>query len=369
MKKIKVGILFGGKSGEHEVSLASASSIINGLNKDKYDVIPIYISKGGKWLNPSDSFKILKKMKLLSEEIGANLNSSFSSNDSIDLLKINGHNRNERIIDIIIPILHGTFGEDGTIQGMLEICDIPYLGAGVMASAIGMDKSMMKTVFRANGLPVCNFTTLRRKNWYKNKKECMNLIKQEIGFPLFVKPTNLGSSIGISKVQKIENLEDACDIACKYDRKIIIEEAVNAREIECSVLGNDEPIASVPGEIVPESEFYNYYSKYTPGKMKLIVPVPLKSDKIKEIQSYSLKAFNAIDCCGMARVDFLMDKESEKVYVSEINTIPGFTETSVYARLFEATGIKYSDLLDRLINLAFEMYEDKSSSETKYLIT
>ena len=367
MKKIKVGVLFGGKSGEHEVSRASASSIIDGLNKDKYDVIPIYISKEGKWMNPRDSLKLLMELKLLAKENEKRIKSSINENRLISLPGADEYDEKENFIDIIIPALHGTFGEDGTIQGLLEIYDIPYIGAGVMASAVGMDKSIMKTIFRDYGLPVCNFITIKRKDWEKNKKDNLNLVEKRIGFPLFVKPANLGSSIGITKVYKKKDLENAGDLAVVYDRKIIIEEAINAREIECSVLGNDDPIVSVPGEIIPEGEFYNYYTKYTPGKMKLIVPAPLEDDKTKEIQSYAIKAFKAIDCAGMARVDFLMDKDTNKVYVSEINTIPGFTQTSVYSKLFEASGIKYSDLLDKLIELAFERFKDKHSSKTNYL--
>ncbi len=367
MKKIVVGVIFGGKSGEHEVSVVSASSIIKGLNKDKYEIVPIYISKEGVWNVPSNSIKFLKEKKLLPDDIESILNPLIHSNDPVELLKINKSDKKDRVLDIVIPVLHGTFGEDGTIQGLFEICDIPYLGAGVMASSVGMHKGLMKTIFEMKGLPVCKFITLKRKDWNKNKKENINLIIREIGLPLFVKPANSGSSVGISKVNKEEDLQNACDLACKYDRIIIIEEAINAKEIECSVLGNDEPVVSVPGEIIPGNEFYDYDAKYTPGKTEIIIPAPIDDEKIREIQSYSKKAFESIDCCGMARVDFLMDRETEKIYVSEINTIPGFTSTSVYAKLFDAGGIKYDVLLDRLIELAFERFEDKNSSETYFL--
>jgi len=367
MKKIRVGVLFGGKSGEHEVSLSSASSIIKGLDKNNYEVVPICISKEGIWVDPSNSVKLLKERGLLSDDIESLFIPPVSSNDPIELLKINSADKQKRLIDIAVPVLHGTFGEDGTIQGLFEICDIPYLGAGVMASAVGMDKGVAKAIFTAAGLPVCKSVTINRKDWNDNKKEKIDLILKEIGLPLFVKPVNSGSSIGISKVNEIEDLEEACDLACKYDRIIIVEEGINAREIECSVVGNDEPMASVPGEIVPGNAFYDYDAKYTPGKTDIIIPAPLNDDKIKEIQSCSIKAFKSIDCCGMARVDFLMDRESEKVYLSEINTIPGFTATSVYAKLLEATGIKYSKLLDKLIELAFERFNDKNSSRTYFL--
>ena len=362
MEKIKVAVLFGGRSGEHEISLASSSSIIEGLDKDKYEIIPVFISKEGKWINPSESFRLLKKLDLLHSESEVKFKNSATSHESFYALAME-----QKVVDVVIPALHGTFGEDGTIQGMLEIYDVPYLGSEVMASAVAMDKAMMKNVFKAIGLPVCDSITLKRKDWETDKEEKKKQIQQEIGYPLFVKPANLGSSIGISKVINPEGLQEACDIACRYDRKIIIEEGINAREIECSVLGNDDPIASVPGEIIPKNEFYDYDSKYTPGKMELIVPAPVDEDKINEIQSLSLKAFEAAECCGMARIDFLMDKESQKIYISEINTIPGFTSTSVYSKLFEASGIKYGDLLDRLINLAIERFKDKRSSETRYI--
>ena len=366
MKKLRVGVIFGGKSGEHEVSLASGSSIIKGLDKSKYDVIPICISIEGVWMTPSSSVELLKEKELLTIDIESLYIPPVNSDDPLELIKCNKVDKDSRIVDIAIPVLHGPFGEDGTIQGLFEMSDIPYLGAGVMASAVAMEKGTAKTIYKANGLPVCRYITIKRAEWNKNKKENIENIQNDIGFPLFVKPVNMGSSVGISKVKGIEDLGKACDLACKYDRIIIVEEAINAREIECSVLGNDEPICSVPGEIIPHNEFYDYDAKYTPGKTDIVIPAPLSEDKVKEIQSYSIRAFKCIDCCGMARADFLMDRESEKVYLSEINTIPGFTATSVYAKLFEASGLKYSELLDRLIELALERYKEKSSSQTYF---
>ena len=361
MRKINVGVLCGGKSGEHEVSLASGSSIIKGLNEQKYNIIPLCISQDGKWMMPSESFAYMKNGGYLTDEYSNKIVISGRLEDYIGLREFNKDIKRE--IDVIIPALHGTFGEDGTIQGLLDIYEIPYVGAGAAASAVAMDKSFMKILFQSCGLPVCNYLTVKRGEWNRNRDEIIRTVEKDIGIPLFVKPVNLGSSVGISKVKLKEDLEGAVDLACTYDSKVIIEEAVNAREIECSVLGNDEPAASVPAEIIPKGEFYDYESKYTPGMMEFVYPAPFSEDKINEIRSYAVKAFTSVDCCGMARVDFLMDRDTQKVYVSEINTIPGFTETSVYARLFEESGIPYGELLDKLIELAFEKHKEKNVSK------
>jgi len=365
-KKIRVGIIFGGQSGEHEISLASAASVIQALNKQRYDIIPIGISKEGIWLNPHNSFQMLLDHNVLeSEEISYDSHSNINLESPVTLFRSEGGNPSP--VDVIVPMLHGTFGEDGTVQGLLELVDVPYVGACVMASAVSMDKGTMKILFRAHGLPVCDFLIIMRKQWQAQRDAKIEEISSKIGFPLFVKPTNLGSSIGISKITSPDKLPEAIDLACEYDRKIIVEKGINAREIECSILGNENPIVSLPGEIIPKGDFYDYECKYTEGLMELKVPAPLSPEQIKKVQEIALKGFLAVDAAGMARMDLFIDKDTGTIYLNEINTIPGFTSTSVYSMLFAASGISYSELLDRLIELAFDRYRDKKSSKTTYL--
>jgi D-alanine-D-alanine ligase len=270
-------------------------------------------------------------------------------------------------LDVIFPVLHGPYGEDGTVQGLLELADIPYVGAGVAASAISMDKDLMKTIFQQKGLPILKWLTIKRKEWHKDKEEILSLIQKSFEYPLFVKPTNLGSSVGITKVHKKEELEKAIDLASSYDRKILIEEGLEEiREIECSVLGNDKPRASVVGEVRPAGEFYDYDSKYIDEETQLIVPADLPDGVSRKVQEIALRAFKAVDAAGMARVDFFVSKKENKIYLSEINTIPGFTSVSMYPRLWEASGISYPDLIDQLIQLALERHQDKKQNKISY---
>ncbi|HHW44503.1 MAG TPA: D-alanine--D-alanine ligase, partial [Desulfotomaculum sp.] len=268
-------------------------------------------------------------------------------------------------VDVVIPVLHGTFGEDGTVQGLLELANIPYVGAGVMASAVGMDKIIMKTLFARHGLPQVNFRYCSRRDWERNRQAVLSEVEQ-LGYPLFVKPANLGSSVGISKARSREELVPAMDLAACYDRKIIVEEFVPAREVEVSVLGNDDPMASLPGEIIPLNEFYDYEAKYVEGKSDLVIPARLPAETMLELQRLAIKVFKALDCAGMARVDFFLRKDNGAVLVNEINTIPGFTSTSMYPKLWEATGITYPELLDRLIELALERHREKNRSRTTF---
>jgi len=368
IKKIKVGLIFGGRSGEHEVSFCSASSIIKAIDKDKYTVVPIGITKEGRWISPQDSELALQSGKIKGK------NTVILLNDPSDraLVRIDNNQRLDKSstlerLDLIFPVLHGPYGEDGTIQGLLELADIPYVGAGVAASAISMDKDLMKAIFKQRDLPILKWMTIKRKEWQKDKEKILSLVQDDFEYPLFVKPTNLGSSVGITKVHKKKELEKAIDLASSYDRKILIEEGLEeAREIECSVLGNDEPRASVVGEVRPAGEFYDYDSKYIDKETQLIVPADLPDGVSRKVQEIALRAFKAVDAAGMARVDFFVSKKENKIYLSEINTIPGFTSVSMYPRLWEASGISYPDLIDQLIQLALERHQDKKQNKISY---
>ena len=368
IKKIKVGIIFGGRSGEHEVSFCSASSIIKAIDKDKYTVVPIGITKEGRWISPQDSELALQSGKIKGKSTVILLNDPSGR----ALVRIDNNQRLDKSstlekLDVIFPVLHGPYGEDGTVQGLLELADIPYVGAGVAASAISMDKDLMKTIFQQKGLPILKWLTIKRKEWQKDKEKILSIIQNDFEYPLFVKPTNLGSSVGITKVHKKEELEEAIDLASSYDRKILIEEGLKeAREIECGVLGNDEPQVSVAGEVKPAGEFYDYDSKYIDKGTQLIVPADLPDGVSRKVQEIALNAFKAVDAAGMARVDFFVSKKENKIFLSEINTIPGFTSSSMYPRLWEASGISYPELIDRLIQLALERHQDKNQNKISY---
>jgi len=368
IKKIRVGIIFGGRSGEHEVSFCSASSIIKAIDKDKYTLVPIGITKEGRWISPQDSELALQSGKIDGKNTVILLNDSFSKS----LVCIDNNQRLDKSsalekLDVIFPVLHGPYGEDGIVQGLLELANIPYVGAEVAASAISMDKDLMKIIFQQKSLPILKWLTIKRKEWQKDKEKILSLIQNGFEYPLFVKPTNLGSSVGITKVHKKEELEKAIDLASSYDRKILIEKGLEeAREIECGILGNDEPRASVVGEVKPAGEFYDYDSKYIDEGTQLIIPADLPDRVSKEVQEIALRAFQAVDAAGMARVDFFVTKKENKIYLSEINTIPGFTSTSMYPRLWEASGIPYPELIDRLIQLALERHQDKKQNKISY---
>ena len=368
IKKIRVGIIFGGRSGEHEVSFCSASSIIKAIDKGKYTVVPIGITKEGRWISPQDSELALQSGKIDGKNTVILLNDSFSKSlVCIDNNQKLDKNSALEKLDVIFPALHGPYGEDGTVQGLLELANIPYVGAEVAASAISMDKELMKTIFKQKNLPVLKWMTIKRKEWQKDKEKILSLIQNNFEYPLFVKPTNLGSSVGITKVHKKEELEKAIDLASSYDRKILIEQGLEeVREIECGVLGNDEPRASVVGEVKPAGEFYDYDSKYIDERTQLIITADLPDEVSQEVQRIALRAFKAVDAAGMARVDFFISKKENKIYLSEINTIPGFTSTSMYPRLWEASGISYPELIDRLIQLALERHQDKKQNKISY---
>jgi D-alanine-D-alanine ligase len=393
MEKLRVGILFGGRSGEHEVSLLSAASVLNAIDKEKYEVVPIGITKEGRWLTAEHAENLLQgKLMLESRNLRAGDPETTSSaavlargeavvvppepvhrqtglvpfqTDAAQMRRASDRAIN---VDVIFPVLHGTFGEDGTIQGLLELADIPYVGAGVLGSAAGMDKDIMKSLFLAAGIPIVKHVTILRSAWEKDAKRVQKLVESKLIYPVFVKPANLGSSVGISKAHNRKELGPAIEEAAKFDRKIVIEQGVGgkkekAREIECSVLGNDEPAASVPGEIVPGKEFYDYTAKYVDEGSQLIIPAKLTKAETKKVQELAIAAFQAVDCSGLARVDFLMDPKTQKIYLNEINTMPGFTAISMYPKLWAASGLAYCDLIDRLIHLGIERHQDKKKNQ------
>lgn len=376
-KKIRVGIIFGGKSAEHEVSLASAASIISAIDREKYEVVPIGITPTGRWLLgegarkliPQEVMKTGKRILIPPDpEIKALL--PFNPSVGASPMALRGKPSAESGhslagLDVVFPVLHGRFGEDGTIQGLLELADIPYVSGGVLASAVGMDKDVMKRLFREAGLPVVKFVVYRRQDLH-SPAAIRKKVARSIGFPCFVKPANSGSSVGIRKIHGTGELDEAIQEAFEFDEKILVEQGIEAREIECSVLGNEHPIASVPGEVIPAREFYDYESKYVDEGSRLIIPAPLTASQRKRVQHLAIEAFKAIDGSGMARADFFLERKSGRVILNELNTIPGFTKISMYPKLWEASGISYSELIDRLIQLAMDRHAKRSQLKTRY---
>src|SRR5215510_14794059 len=374
MPPLRVGVVFGGRSGEHEVSLASAASVIAALERGGHHVVPVGITRDGRWIVGGDPLRALAnqaRVALLNDDTGsvkkalADRADANASGDSA-LMRIEpagGLPAGLRQgLDVVVIMLHGPYGEDGTIQGLFELADLPYVGAGVLASAVGMDKVTMKAVFQAHGLPMVEHLVVTRHEWRQAPDRIAARVADTVRFPCFVKPVNLGSSVGISKVADRGELAAGIDLAARYDRKIIIERGVNAREIEVSVLGNDEPVASLPGEITFDAEWYDYSTKYLEGQSRLTIPAPVSPEITRHLQEFAIAAFRAIDCSGMARVDFFVERGTDWVLVNEINTIPGFTATSGYAKMWEASGLAYADLVDRLIALALERHQSKGAA-------
>lgn len=365
-QKLRVGVIFGGRSGEHEVSLRSAESIINALDRDKYEVVPIAITPQGKWLASSEATNLLPSAVIENADQHVAI---FGDPTEKGLARLDAGKAEQRNkLDLIFPVLHGTYGEDGTIQGLLEMADVPYVGCGVLGSAAGMDKVVMKRLFREAGLPIVEFTHFLRTQWEADPLLIEARVAEAIGFPCFVKPANLGSSVGISKATDAKSLGEAIQLAAKYDRKIVVERGVDAREIEVSVLGNDQPAASLPGEIIPQSaDFYDYKAKYVDANgARLMIPAELSAEQTAEIQRLAVEAFQAIDGAGLGRVDFFLERDTGKLLVNEINTMPGFTSISMYPKLWEAGGVGYGELIDRLIELAIERHREKSRNVTSY---
>lgn len=368
-RKIRVGLIYGGKSGEHEVSLQTAQAVIKSFDHNKYEIHPFYITKQGEWRSgPALTGPVTDLEQLTFAKLPAENGTSGTALSKPALAPLFGkvakkdkgqNGADEGILDVVFPLLHGTFGEDGTIQGLLEIADIPYVGAGVLASSVGMDKVMMKKVFAHEELPQCVFRYFNRTQWEKDKPFFLMEIEVSIGYPCFVKPANLGSSVGISKAKNREELIEAVHQAFKFDRKVIVEEFVNAREIEVAVLGNEHPEASVPGEILSSNEFYDYKAKYIDGKSVMEIPAKLPPETAEQIRELAVRAFQAVEATGLSRIDFFLTKDDNRILLNEINTMPGFTPYSMYPLLWKETGKPYAELLDDLIRLALDRHTEK----------
>ncbi|HMD33229.1 MAG TPA: D-alanine--D-alanine ligase family protein [Candidatus Acidoferrales bacterium] len=361
-KRIRVGVLFGGRSGEHEVSIASAQSVLRALDPEKYEAIPIGIAKDGRWLVGDGAQKLLPQVLKRGHRVILPPDPSAGSLMAVGESLAGPPAR----IDVMFPVLHGTFGEDGTVQGLLELAGVPYVGGGVLASAVGMDKDVQKRLFHEARIPVVEFIAVSRAEWQRDPEALKKAVARKFRYPVFVKPATLGSSVGMTKVHRPADLPPAMDEAAQFARKILIERAVNAREIEVAVLGNEQPETALPGEIIPHREFYDYAAKYLEGGTELRIPAKLDAAQVKQFQDYARRAFLAIECRGMARVDFFLEKRTGKIYLNELNTIPGFTSISMYPKMWEASGVSYSRLIDRLIELALEEQQEKA--RTKYAI-
>jgi D-alanine-D-alanine ligase len=361
-KRLRVGVLFGGRSGEHEVSLVSAASVIRGLDPDKYEAVPIGISKEGHWLIGSAAQRLLPEVLKGGQRVVMAADPTDAALIPLDRSSGAGGQR----LDVVFPVMHGTYGEDGTIQGLLDLAGLPFVGSGVLGSAIGMDKDVAKRLLQQAKIPVVPWVTVFRADWEHDREAVRKQIEKKFKYPVFVKPAALGSSVGMTKVHSRAELGPALDLASEFAIKILVERAVSAREIEVSVLGNHDPQASVPGEIVPHREFYDYTAKYLEEGTALIIPAKLKPAQAKKIQELAVKTFRALELSGMARVDFFLEKKGGKLYLNEVNTIPGFTSISMYPKLWEATGIPFRELIDRLIALALEVHAEKA--RTKYQI-
>ncbi len=371
-KKIRVAVLYGGRSGEHEVALRSAASVIRNLDRDRFDIVPIAVDKAGRWL--------LHDLKTV-DQAGASLPilkdapevllPPYPMNEGAELIPLNFSGGSEMKIDVVFPVMHGPLCEDGTIQGILELADVAYVGCGVLSSAVGMDKDVAKRLVRDAGLPIVPFVCLRKESWKKNVDRAHEHISRELGFPVFVKPSNMGSSVGVHKVKEASHLRAALEDAFKYDTKVLVERAIQAREIEIAVLENpiagEPPLVTIPGEIAPTHEFYSYEAKYIDDNgAELMIPAKMNQDQIAAAQRLAREAFQALECEGMARADLFLDRKTGAFYFNEVNTIPGFTSISMYPKLWEATGIPYSELLSRLVDLAIERRKRKHALSREY---
>ncbi|HYJ91095.1 MAG TPA: D-alanine--D-alanine ligase family protein [Pyrinomonadaceae bacterium] len=374
--KINVGVIFGGRSGEHEISIRSAKSVIEQIDRQKYNVVPIAISPVGKWLSPSDSIRMLPEstsaaidgeMQRLSGDVALIGDTGFRGLTVMN----SGDGRSSEPLDVVFPVLHGTFGEDGTIQGLLEMADIPYVGCGVLASACGMDKVTMKKLFVDAGLPICRHVWFLRNEWESEKTAVIKKIETNLGYPCFVKPANLGSSVGVTGASDAATLERAIDLAAEYDRKIIVEQGLDMREIECAVIGNDQAEASLPGEYIIHDEskkFLDYTEKYSgTGNNEFVVPAPISNELTEKVRKFAVTAFQAIDGSGLARVDFFLRRDNGMLLVNEINTMPGLTDASGYPKMWAGTGKSFGEVIDQLIELAFERHRDRARNKTNRL--
>jgi len=361
-RRLRVGVLFGGRSGEHEVSLASAASVIRGLNPAKYEVVPVGITKEGHWLVGASAQKMLPEVLRAGQRVTMTADPTEAALVPLDPGTRGGAQR----LDVVFPVLHGTFGEDGTVQGLLELAGLPFVGAGVLGSAIAMDKDVAKRLLAAERIPVVPWLAVARADWERDPKGVQRSIEKKFRYPVFVKPATLGSSVGMTKVHSRTELAPAMNLAAEFAMKIMVERAVVAREIEISVLGNADSKASVPGEIVPHREFYDYAAKYLEDGTQLLIPAKLKAGQVRKLQGLAVRAFRALELSGMARVDFFIEKRGGRIFLNEVNTIPGFTSISMYPKMWEASGVPFEQLIDRLIALALEQHREKL--RTKYAI-
>jgi D-alanine-D-alanine ligase len=362
-KRLRIGVIFGGRSGEHEVSLVSAASVIRALDPEKYEAVLIGIGKDGRWLAGSPAQKMLPEVLRSGQHVTLPADPG-----SAGLVPLDGAQPASPAlrVDVVFPVLHGTYGEDGTVQGLLELAGLPYVGSGVTGSAVGMDKDMAKRLFRQEGLPVGDFVAVLRSEWESSRNKVLALLKKKFRFPVFVKPAALGSSVGMTKAHDAKELAKAMDFAAEFAMKIVVEKSIRGREIELSVLGNDRPKASIPGEIIPHREFYDYAAKYLEEGTRLVIPAKLSRAQVKKFQEYAVRAFRCLECRGMARVDFFLERGTGRIYINEVNTIPGFTSISMYPKLWEASGLSYRELIDQLIELALAEHREKQ--RTKYSI-
>jgi D-alanine-D-alanine ligase len=374
-RKLRVGVIFGGRSGEHEVSLRSAHSVLEALDRTKYEVVPIAISKEGNWLGPVEAVALLpaNSQKLLPEKAIERASKTLSlvgnpSSPGFVSRKSDTGSVAEKMLDVVFPVLHGTYGEDGTIQGWLEMAGLPYVGCGVLASSCGMDKVTMKVLFHEAGLPICRYSWFLRSEWEKQPASIARRVTREVGFPCFVKPANLGSSVGISRADDKESLARAIELAARYDRKIIVEEGLDVREIECAVMGNDEPQASLPGEYIVKEQsaaFLDYTEKYSnTGHVEFVVPASLSKSITARIQRLAIRSYKSLDCAGLARVDFFLRRDTNQLLVNELNTMPGLTDVSGFPKMWLASGMTFPQIIDRLIELAIERHQEKSRNQT-----
>jgi D-alanine-D-alanine ligase len=360
-KRLRVGVLFGGRSGEHEVSLISAASVIQALDPEKYEAVPVGITKDGRWLAGTEAHKMLPDILRSGERV------MLSADPNVAALVPVSNSRPDALhVDVVFPVLHGTYGEDGTVQGLLDLAGLPFVGSGVLGSAVGMDKDMQKRLFLQAKLPVGDFLAIPRAEWEMSRGKVLSAIRKKFRFPVFVKPATLGSSVGMTKAHDAKELGAAMNLAAEFAQKILVERTIRGREIEVSVLGNEDPKASIPGEIVPHREFYDYAAKYLEEGTRLLIPAKLNRSQVKRFQEYAVRAFRALECLGMARVDFFLEHRTGRILLNEINTIPGFTSISMYPKLWEASGLSYPNLLDRLIELALAQHGEKQ--RTKYTI-
>ena len=371
-RKIRVGIVFGGRSGEHEVSLASANSVMANLDSDKYEAVPIAITKEGSWLLGT------QPQQLLAAGLDVQEDNLQEEGEQTRAVTLTGDPRLRRLIaveqgeelgsagalDVIFPVLHGTYGEDGALQGLLEMANVPYVGCGVLGSSLGMDKEKMKLIFQRVGLPVGDFLVYRRSAWERAPEPILDAIEQRLGYPNFVKPVNLGSSVGVNKAHDRAELLHFINEAAEYDRKIIVEKGIDCRELECAALGNDEPLISVVGEVISSNEFYDYRAKYIDNKSQIIIPADIPQATAEEVRRQAVLAFQSLDLSGLARIDFFLERGTNQVYINEVNTMPGFTSISMYPKLWEASGLPYKELIDRLIELAVERHADRQRNRT-----